>query len=44
VYASGNFIDGNKDGTLNGAAANTVRSAIVLSTPWAITSLGMASL
>ncbi|KAJ3873209.1 polysaccharide lyase family 1 protein [Lentinula edodes] len=44
VYASGNFLDSNKDGVLNGAAANTVGSAEVLSSPWYSTSLSMASL
>ncbi|OKL59427.1 hypothetical protein UA08_05061 [Talaromyces atroroseus] len=44
VYASGNFIDSNKDGTLNGEADNTVGGATVASTPWADTSLNMAML
>ena len=44
VYATGNYLDSNKDGILNGAAANTVGSAVVLSSPWASTSLGLASL
>lgn len=37
-------MDSNKDGVLNGAAANTVGSAEVLSSPWYSTSLSMASL
>lgn len=44
VYATGNYIDSNADGTLNGEADNTVGSAIVASTPWAETSLSMATL
>ncbi|KAK6073256.1 pectate lyase C [Seiridium cupressi] len=44
VYASGNFLDSNKDGTLNGAAADTVGSAIVLTSPWASDSLSLATL
>ncbi|KAF2233064.1 polysaccharide lyase family 1 protein [Viridothelium virens] len=43
VYATGNFLDSNKDGALNGAAANSVGSAVVLSKPWASTSLGLAT-
>jgi hypothetical protein len=44
VYATGNYLDSNKDGTLNGGASNTVGSAIVLKSPWASTSVGLASL
>ncbi|KAH8659797.1 polysaccharide lyase family 1 protein [Xylariales sp. PMI_506] len=44
VYASGNFLDSDKDGTLNGAAYNTVGSATVLSSPWADTSTSLATL
>jgi hypothetical protein len=44
VYATGNYLDSNKDGVLNGAAANSVGSATVLTAPWADTSLGMATL
>jgi hypothetical protein len=44
VYATGNYVDSNKDGTLNGAASNTVGSSTVLSSPWAGTSIGLASL
>lgn len=44
VYATGNYVDSNKDGTLNGAASNTVGSSTVLSNPWASTSLGLATL
>ena len=43
VYATDNFLDSNKDGALNGAAANSVGSAVVLSKPWASTSLGLAT-
>lgn len=42
VYASGNYLDSNKDGTLNGAAANTVGDSTVLSSPWASDSEAMA--
>jgi hypothetical protein len=44
VYATGNYIDSNKDGVLNGAASNTVGSSTVLSVPWAGTSLSIATL
>lgn len=44
VYATGNYLDSNNDGALNGAADNTVGSATVLTSPWASTSLGLASL
>lgn len=44
VYAAGNFLDSNKDGKLNGGASNAVGSATVLKSPWASTSLGLASL
>ena len=44
VYATGNYIDSNKDGTLNGAASNTVGSSTKLSSPWAGNSLSMATL
>ncbi|KAH8668473.1 polysaccharide lyase family 1 protein [Xylariales sp. PMI_506] len=44
VYSTGNYLDSNKDGTLNGAAYNTVGSAVVLSSPWYPTSAGLASL
>jgi hypothetical protein len=44
VYASGNYLDSNDDGTLNGAAHNTVGSAIVLSSPWESTSTSLATL
>jgi hypothetical protein len=44
VYASGNYLDSNKDGALNGAAANAVGDSSVLSEPWASTSLGLASM
>lgn len=42
VFATGNLLDSNQDGVLNGAAANTVGSAQVLSSPWAPTSLSIA--
>ncbi|KAF9889052.1 hypothetical protein FE257_008029 [Aspergillus nanangensis] len=44
VYSSGNYLDSNKDGVLNGAAYNTVGSATVLSAPWASDSLALATL
>jgi hypothetical protein len=44
AYVSGNFLDSNKDGVLNGATANTAGSAAVLSSPWASNSLSMATL
>ncbi|KAK6541434.1 hypothetical protein TWF694_007245 [Orbilia ellipsospora] len=44
VYAKGNYADTNKDGTLNGVQENSVQSAIVLTTPWASTSAGLATL
>ena len=44
VYATGNYIDSNLDGALNGVASNTVGSSVVLSEPWASTSLGLATL
>ncbi|KAJ7904262.1 polysaccharide lyase family 1 protein [Mycena olivaceomarginata] len=44
VFASGNFLDSNKDGVLNGAAANTVGSAVVLTAPWNSGSTGLATL
>ncbi|KAJ6586413.1 polysaccharide lyase family 1 protein [Mycena vulgaris] len=44
VFASGNFLDSNKDGVLNGAAANAVGSAVVLSAPWNSASTGLATL
>ncbi|KAJ7590212.1 polysaccharide lyase family 1 protein [Mycena floridula] len=44
AFVTGNFLDSNKDGVLNGAAANTAGSAVVLSAPWASNSLSMATL
>lgn len=44
VYATGNYLDTNKDGVLNGAAHNTVGSATVASKPFSDTSLSMATL
>jgi len=35
VYASGNFLDSNMDGTLNGSPNDTAGSALVLTSPWA---------
>ena len=44
VYASGNYLDDNKDGVLNGSPYNTVGSATVLSKPWASGSSRLATL
>lgn len=44
VYATGNFLDDNKDGVLNGSAYNTVGSAKVLSSPWASTTSSIPTL
>ncbi|KAJ6510053.1 polysaccharide lyase family 1 protein [Mycena vitilis] len=44
VFASGNFLDSNKDGVLNGAAANTVGDAVVITSSWSPTSAGLATL
>ena len=44
VYVHGNYADTNKDGTLNGALENSVGSSVVLSSAWASTSVGMASM
>ncbi|KAK1252126.1 hypothetical protein MKX08_003313 [Trichoderma sp. CBMAI-0020] len=44
VYATGNYLDSNNDGKLNGAPDNTVGSSTVLSKPWASTSLGLATM
>lgn len=44
VYATGNFVDTNKDGSLNGGASNKVGSATVLSKPWDSGSPGLAKL
>ena len=41
AYARGNVLDGNKDGSLNGSAANTVGSATVLSAAWSSTTASM---
>lgn len=43
VYAKGNYLDSNKDGSLNGVAANTVGDSTVLSSPWASNSLSLAT-
>ncbi|KAF5381454.1 hypothetical protein D9757_009029 [Collybiopsis confluens] len=44
AFASGNLLDSNKDGVLNGVAANTIGSAVVLTSPWNPTSQGLATL
>lgn len=44
VYAHGNYIDSNEDGVLNGVLENSVGNSVVLTTPWASTSLGMDTL
>lgn len=44
VYAHGNYADTKPDGILNGALENSVGSAVVLSSPWSSTSVGMATL
>ncbi|KAI1332970.1 polysaccharide lyase family 1 protein [Xylariaceae sp. FL0255] len=43
VYASGNYLDSNKNGVLDGSADNSVSGATVASKPWASTSLGYAT-
>ncbi|KAF2092696.1 polysaccharide lyase family 1 protein [Rhizodiscina lignyota] len=42
VYAAGNYLDSNKDGALNGAAANVVGDSTVLSSPWESSSESLA--
>ena len=44
AYATGNMLDSNKDGVLNGSAYNTVGSALVLSAPWASTTASIPTL
>nr|GAT57551.1 polysaccharide lyase family 1 protein [Mycena chlorophos] len=44
AYASGNLLDSNKNGVLDGSAANTIGSAKVLSSPWNSGSAAIASL
>ncbi|KAJ7245801.1 polysaccharide lyase family 1 protein [Mycena rebaudengoi] len=44
VFATGNFLDSNKDGVLNGVVANSVGSAVVLSSQWNSGSTGLATL
>ena len=44
AYAVGNYLDSNKDGTLNGSPANTIGSAAVLSAPWASTTNSIPTL
>ncbi|KAF7319892.1 Polysaccharide lyase family 1 protein [Mycena kentingensis (nom. inval.)] len=44
VFASGNFLDSNRNGVLDGAAANSVGSAVVLTSPWNSASMGLATL
>lgn len=43
VYATGNYLDSNEDGSLNGVAANTVGDSTALSSPWASNSLSLAT-
>ncbi|RDW56662.1 hypothetical protein BP6252_14048 [Coleophoma cylindrospora] len=44
VYASGNYLDSNKDSTLNGVEENSVGSSVALSAVWESTSTGLANL
>lgn len=44
AFASGNLLDSNRDGVLNGAAANSIGSAVVLASPWNSASTGLATL
>lgn len=44
VYASGNYLDSNDDGTLNGASHDSVGSAVVLSAPFHSDSTSLATL
>jgi regulation of enolase protein 1 (concanavalin A-like superfamily) len=44
VYAAGNFLDADRDGTLNGSAYNTAGSSLVLASPWANTTNALATL
>jgi autotransporter-associated beta strand protein len=44
AYASGNYMDGSKDGTLNPAPDNGVNNATVLPSPWNATSAALATL
>jgi pectate lyase/regulation of enolase protein 1 (concanavalin A-like superfamily) len=44
VYAVGNFLDGSRDGSLNGSAANTAGSALVSTAPWAATTNSIPAL
>jgi hypothetical protein len=44
IYAVGNFVDGSRDGSLNGSANNTVGSALVLTAPWAPTTNAIPAL
>ncbi|KAI0150522.1 hypothetical protein GGR57DRAFT_471798 [Xylariaceae sp. FL1272] len=43
VYATGNYLDSDNDGVLNGAENNAVGSAIVATSPWVDTSVGYAT-
>jgi hypothetical protein len=44
AYATGNMLDSNKDGVLNGSAYNSVGSAAVLSSPWSSTTSSIPTL
>lgn len=44
VYATGNFIDSNKDGQLSGASQNVVGDSTPMSTPWAASSESLATM
>lgn len=41
VYSSGNYLDGNKDGTLNGAVLGVGGGATALSAPWSSSTAGI---
>ena len=41
VYSSGNYLDGNKDGTLNGAVLGVGGGATALSAPWSSSTVGI---
>jgi len=44
AYAIGNFLDSNKDGTLNGSSANNVGGAKVLPTYWSNTTTSLPTI
>jgi pectate lyase len=44
AYATGNYLDSNRDGVLNGSPDNTVGSAAVLAAPWAATTSSIPTL